>query len=46
MDISAVRVSKINGWEFEGMEDFIIQQVVDTFATSRKIRDDMDLKLR
>lgn len=46
MDLNAVRISKINGREFDGLEDFIKQQVVDTFATSTKIRDDLDLKLR
>ena len=46
MDLNAVRISKINGREFDGLKDFIKQQVVDTFATSTKIRDDLDLKLR
>ena len=37
---------KLNGKEFEGLEEFVKQQVVDTFAQVSRVRDDLDLKLR
>ena len=46
IDFNSIKVSKINGKDFVGLEDFVKHQVVDTLGSSPKIRDDMDLKLR